>query len=363
MLIVDAHLDLGTMAVFWDRDITRSAGEIRQMEAGRNDKKWRGDGTVGLPDMHAGRIAVTVATIWTRTAPPPRGYCSREITYAIARAQLEYYRLLEAQGQCRLLTTRKQLENHVREWEYWEKLEDKASGKVDNSPPKLGFLIGIECADPILDPEDVVKWWQDGVRIIGPAHGDETVYVHGNRSPGGLKQGAASLLSQMRNCGMILDTAHLSDQSFWEAMDLWDGPVLSSHTNCRAIVPGERQHDDRQIRTIAERGGMIGLAMASFMLSKEWVPGKSSKHEATLENVVDHIDHICQLAGDSRHVGIGSDLDGGFSRKDIPQELDTIADFQKLSEPLKNRGYKQEDIENIMHGNWLRFFSEHLPVE
>jgi membrane dipeptidase len=363
MLIVDAHLDLGTLAVFWDRDITRSAGDIRQMEAGRDDKKWRGDGTVGLPDMRKGRVAVSVASIWTRMAAPPRGYCSREIAYAIARAQLEYYRLLEAQGQCRLILTRKHLEDHMREWRYWEKLNDKASGRVDVDSPKLGFILSIECADPILNPEDVAQWWKDGVRLIGPAHADETFYVYGNRGAGGLKPGAASLLSHMRNCGMVLDTTHMSDQTFRESLDLWDGPVVSSHANCRAIVPGELQHNDWQIRTIMERGGVMGIAMASYMLSIDWEPGRSPRNDMNLGIMVDHIDHICQIAGNARQVGIGSDLDGAFGRTNTPYEIDTIADLQKLSEALKGRGYKSEDIENIMHGNWLRYFTEHLPEE
>ena len=77
-----------------------------------------------------------------------------------------------------------------------------------------------------------------------------------------------------------------------------------------------------------------------------------------IERIIEHIDHICQLAGNTRHVGIGSDLDGGYGREQCPYDMESIADLQKLTTLLADRGYSQEDIEAIMHGNWIRRLNE-----
>lgn len=157
---------------------------------------------------------------------------------------------------------------------------------------------------------------------------------------------------------MILDATHLSDESFWKALGLFQGPVLASHNNCRALVPGNRQFTDEQIRELIRRDSVIGAAFDSWMLYPNWVLGSSSSTAVSLESVADHIDHICQLAGNARHVGIGSDLDGGYGREQSPHDLDTIADLQALPAILRRRGYSESDIEGIMYGNWLRLFEK-----
>jgi membrane dipeptidase len=164
----------------------------------------------------------------------------------------------------------------------------------------------------------------------------------------------------MEEIGMILDVTHLADRSFAEALDLFGGPVLASHHNCRALVPDQRQLSDQQIKRLVDRGAVIGAALDCWMLTPGWVRGQTMPEQANvrLESVVDHIDHVCQLAGNARHAAIGSDLDGGFGKEQSPRDLDTIADLQRLRPLLANRGYPAEDIEGIMYKNWVRFFSD-----
>ncbi len=162
---------------------------------------------------------------------------------------------------------------------------------------------------------------------------------------------------------MILDVTHLADQSFDEAMEIYGGPVLASHHNCRALVPDQRQLTDDQIKLLVSRGAVIGAAFDAWMLAPGYVRGKTTPEEArvTIDTVVDHIDHVCQLAGNARHAAIGTDLDGGFGREQSPSDLDTIADLQRIPDLLRRRGYDRTAIEGIMHGNWVRFFREAWP--
>ena len=158
---------------------------------------------------------------------------------------------------------------------------------------------------------------------------------------------------------MVLDVTHLADRSFDEAMDAFGGPVLASHHNCRALVPDQRQLTDDQIKRLVGRGAVIGAALDAWMLVPGWVRGQTRPEEAgvTLATMVDHIDHVCQLAGNAKHAAVGTDLDGGFGREQSPYDLDTIADLQRLPAMLRERGYSDEDVAGILHGNWLNFFA------
>jgi membrane dipeptidase len=162
----------------------------------------------------------------------------------------------------------------------------------------------------------------------------------------------------MERLGILLDLTHLSDQAFWESLEHYNGLVLASHNNCRALVPHQRQFSDAQLQAIFERDGVIGVAFDAWMLQPGWVVGQTTNEKVTISNVVDHIDHICQLAGNSRHVAIGTDLDGGYGKEQSPRDLETIADLQKLNGLLAARGYSADDIAAILHGNWLRFLRQ-----
>jgi membrane dipeptidase len=167
----------------------------------------------------------------------------------------------------------------------------------------------------------------------------------------------------MERLGIILDATHLCDESFRDALDHYSGPVWASHSNCRALADWNRQFTDEQFKELIARGAVIGMAFDAIMMVHGWhhLRSKPQDFDLRIEKICEHIDHICQLAGNARHVGIGSDLDGGFGSDQCPADLDTIADLQRVPELLAKRGYGRADIEAIMHGNWLRFFSEVLP--
>jgi membrane dipeptidase len=349
MLIVDAHLDLAWNALQWNRNIQHSVYTIRTGESNLAGA-GRGQGTVALPEMRQGRIALCFATLLARSTGRSIqniDYSSPYQAYAVAQGQLAYYRALSEAGKARLIANRKELDEHIDSWLDWE---------LDTTiaQPAVGLVISMESADPVLVPEQLPSWKDSGVRIIGPAHYGPGRYAGGTSTELGLAFEGKQLLREMESLGILLDLTHLSDEAFWEALDCFGGQVLASHNNCRALVPHQRQLDNKQIRALISRAGVIGVAFDNWMLRPGWTRGARDNERVTLAHVADHIDHICQLAGNSHHAAIGSDLDGGFGREQSPSDLDTIADLQHLTEVLSKRGYSDEDVAGIMHGNWLR---------
>jgi len=353
-LIFDAHLDLAWNALDWNRDLLQPCTEIRRAEQERGmDDKARGLNTVSFPDLRRGRVGIFIATLLPRLMRPKcvpnlQRYSSMEAAYAACQGQLAYYRTLERQGTLRWIKDAASLRQHARAW-----LEDGDSGAVP-----LGFILSMEGADGVLSPAQVQEWWDAGLRIIGPAHYGVSPYAHGTGTEGGLFPEGPALLNEMERVGMILDVTHLADQSFDEALDIYQGPVLASHHNCRALVPHQRQLTDDQIKRLVQRGAVIGTALDTWMMVPNWIRGETKAEEAgaRLEVMINHIDHVCQLAGNARHAAIGTDLDGGFGREQSPYDLDTIADLQRVPDMLAKRGYKNDDIDGIMYANWVRFF-------
>jgi membrane dipeptidase len=146
-------------------------------------------------------------------------------------------------------------------------------------------------------------------------------------------------------------------------LEIFEGPVWASHSNCRALVDHNRQFADEHFRRLIERGAVIGGALDAWMMVPGWVRGTTTPESSgvKLSHLVDHIDHVCQLAGNANHSGIGSDLDGGFGTEQCPGDLDTIADLQKLPALFRERGYAEDDIERIMHRNFLTLLERALP--
>lgn len=351
MLIIDGHLDLSMNALQWERDLLQSVYTIRVQES-RNPEKGRAQGTVAFPEMRRGRIALSFATLIARSTghPSPHlDYRSPEQAYGMAHGQLAYYRALEQAGHIRIVSNRAELDSHMAEWQTWE-----ATANPNKTPP-LGFIISMEGADPILHPEQLEAWWNAGLRLLGPTHYGPGRYAGGTGTEIGLTGLGPPLLAEMERLGMLLDLTHFSDQAFWQALEHYGGMVLASHNNCRALVPHQRQFSDEQLKAIIERDGVIGAAFDTWMLQPDWIVGHTTNERVTIAAVVDHIDYICQLAGNCRHVAIGTDLDGGYGREQSPCDLDTIADLQKLNQLLAGRGYSSDDIAAILHGNWLRF--------
>jgi membrane dipeptidase len=353
-LIFDAHLDLAWNALDWNRDLRLSVAEIRRREKEQGmTGKGRGEGTVSFADLRRGRVGLFIATLLARLLRPGlmpaiQRYESMEAANACAHGQMAYYRALEQQGYLRWIKDWPTLKTHV---EAWKK-------GADGEP--LGFILSMEGADPVLSPAQVAEWYEAGLRIIGPAHYGVSPYAHGTGTEGGLFPPGRPLLKEMERVGMILDVTHLSDQCFDEALETYSGPVLASHHNCRALVPDQRQLTDDQIKRLVARGAVIGAALDTWMLVPGWVRGKTRPEEVgvKLGAMVDHIDHVCQLAGNSRHAAVGTDLDGGFGREQSPLDLDTIADLQRLTELLRKRGYDEDAVSGILYGNWVRFFHD-----
>jgi membrane dipeptidase len=355
MMIFDAHLDLAWNAIDWNRDLESGVAEIRAVEkAGLGVEKGRGCNTVAIPELRKARIGICIATLLPRLYrpgmnPPLQRYQNMKSAQAAAFGQMAYYHSLERAGICRMLGDASALDEHVKKWN---------AGDPEIEP--LGFILSMEGADPILSPDEIPMWWERGLRIVGPAHYGVSPYAHGTATVGGLFPQGPGLLRAMEKVGMILDVTHLSDQCFDEALDIYGGPVLASHHNCRALVPDQRQLTDDQIRRLIARGAVIGSALDAWMMFPGWVRGKTTPQESgvTLTNMVDHMDHICQLAGNSLHAAIGTDLDGGFGTEQTPADLDTIVDLLRLPELLSKRGFDDFAIENILSGNWLRFFRQ-----
>lgn len=351
MFLIDAHLDLSMNALNWDRDLTLDVHEVRRREAGM-DQKGRARGTTTFPEMRKGEVGISLATVIARTArpnSPATGSATQEISYAKAQGQLAYYRVLEAQGEVRMITDRGGLDAQFKAWE-----DDPAS-------TPLGFILSMEGADPIVSPAQMASWWEDGLRVVSLSHYGVSAYAHGTETEGGLTDMGPALLAEMDSLGAILDLTHLADQAFWEAIDAFKGPVLASHNMCRALCPGDRQFTDDQMKAIVERNGVIGMALDAWMLYPNWIKGETQPAVVSLEAIVDNIARISELAGSTDNVGIGSDLDGGYGTEQTPHDLDTIADLQKIAGLMKDRGFSDEDVVKVMHGNWMRFFGEHLP--
>jgi membrane dipeptidase len=167
----------------------------------------------------------------------------------------------------------------------------------------------------------------------------------------------------MEKLGLILDVTHLCDESFSDAIERYNGPLWASHHNCRALADWNRQLSDAQISTLVKRGAVIGMAFDAIMMVHGWqhLRSRPADFGLQIEKICEHIDHICQIAGNALHVGIGTDLDGGFGTEQTPMDLDGIADIAKLQGLLTERGYCQADIDSIFSGNFLRFLMAHLP--
>ena len=359
--IVDGHLDLAWNAVSFERDLTLPIDSINAAEQGCGDNAGRGRGVVSLAEMRRGRILVCFATLLSRSKPsrplPPEGvrridldHRSQSIAHCAAHAQLAWYELMDRRGEMRLIRTTADLDDHWRD----------AIASPDSAP--IGVVLAMEGADPVTELDELEYWYDRGLRQINLVHYGVNRYAAGTGAEGGLTADGRALLQECERLGVALDVTHLADQAFFEALDAHEGPVLASHQNCRAIAPSQRQFSDEQLRLLIERRAVIGAAFDCWMLYPGWEIGDTPRQVASLTLVADHIDHVCQLAGNHLSAAIGTDLDGGFGREQVPVEVDSIADVQKLATILTARGYDDGAIAAIFHGNWLRWLREQLPV-
>lgn len=320
-------------ALRYGRDLRQSVLSIREKEA--LAAVPGGTCMVSLPELRRSRIGLVFASLWT----PPQGDLEQE--HRQVRDQLAYYYDLRDQGEIAVITCREELNALVEQW----------AGASSDLP--VGLLLSLEGAGPVRSPGEIWEWYEVGLRVLGPAWYGRNQYVHGTGCPGPITELGRELLGAMQEAGFLLDLSHLSEESFYQALDAFSGTILCSHSNCRTLVPGDRQLSDHMIRQVIERDGVVGVAMDCWMLRPGWAKGDSNV-SVSLADYVNHLDHICQLAGDSAHAAFGTDLDGNFGQEQSPHDVDTIADLQKIPALLEAHGYRPSDIAAILHGNWLR---------
>ena len=366
-LIIDGDYAMGS-AMDMNRDLTRPIEEVRSAPddglmrrgASRSDPET----LASLPELRRGGVAAALVKIAGRIARPNAplwGFRSGDIAYSHAMGQISYYELMEAKGEARVLYDSADVTDHVDRWE--------AADDYTDLP--VGFIIGMEGADPVLSPDHLGEWWDKGLRVISLSHYGVSTYSHGTGTgtEGGLFAPARPLLERMEALGIVLDISHTSDESIRQSLDVYSGPILSSHQNCRAITDGERQLPDDLLRDLIDRGGVIGISMDTWMIypGLDWGGYHPPRREVfpreavTLEHYADNIDHVCQMAGDAMHVGIGGDTDGQGGREGAPFEIDTVADYRKVADVLDRRGYSTENVHSVMYKNWQRFYEEWLP--
>jgi membrane dipeptidase len=350
--IFDAHLDLSLNALEWNRDLRESVQTIRQVEAGLPARlAGHAAGTVALPDMRRGGIGLCVATQIGGCMKPRSFVASWESpaqAWAMTQGQLAWYREMERCGEMIQISDRASLEKHLGRW------RDPEKAASEKQP--VGYVLSLEGADSIVTLDHLQMAWANGLRALGPAHYGIGRYAMGHDAEGSLPERGKELIREMDKLGMILDVTHLNEACFWQAMEIYQGTVWASHQNCRSLVDDVRQYSDQQIKAMIQRDSVLGVALDVWMVVPGFVRGQSTPESVgvRMQHLADHIDHVCQIAGNTRHSGIGSDLDGAFGREQSPLDLDTIADLQQLESILTDRGYNDDDIDAIFHGNFLR---------
>jgi membrane dipeptidase len=359
-LIVDAHCDLAWNMLSFGRDYTRPAAQTRELERGGPVPQRNGDTLIGWPDYQRGQVALVFSTLFVSPARSRMGewdtacYADYDQAHRLYMQQLElYHRLTDSKpDQFRLVVDGRGLRAHIQEWE---------AAPAENHP--VGLVPLMEGADAIRSTDELAEWHRQGLRLIGLSWAG-TRYAGGTREPGPLTDEGRQLLKAMAEFNFILDLSHMDEQSALEALDLYGGPIVATHANCLELLPNfptNRHLSDRVIRGLIEHEGVIGMVPVNTFLKSGWTRSGGSRAEVPLDVAAAHIDHVCQLAGDARHAGIGSDFDGGFGVQSMPPEIDTIADLQKLGPLLLARGYAEADVRGILGGNWLRVLETHLP--
>lgn len=359
-MIVDGHEDIA-MSVLDGRDFTVSVTSTRAREGELPEK---GICSLALPELLAGGVGLVFGTLFTLPSSARPSDISSALHYSYhtpdqahyqALAQLEVYRELAQRDDVSLVQTRRDLHRLHDRWRH-----HAASGRT--TTPHVGIVLLMEGGDPIRVPDEAAWWYAEGVRMVGPAW-QATRYCGGTRQPGPLTPLGRVLMPEMARAGLVLDVSHMAEESFWQALDLFDGPVIASHSNCRALAPlsnADRHLSDEMIRALIERDAVIGMVLYNAFLTPDYQKGHP-KDRVGIDAVLRHIDHICQLAGSVRHVAIGSDMDGGFGSEGLPRELDSVADLSLVGAALRGAGYSAADTAAIMGGNWLRMLEQALP--
>jgi len=352
MFVFDAHLDLSMNAMEWNRDLRCSLEELNQREKKLNDKPDRGNATVSFPEMRKGNIGLCVGTLIARFVKPNSsipGWFSQEQAWAQVQGQLAWYNAMEADGQLIQINNSTSLRSHLTKWD-------------EDLKTPLGYILSLEGADSVISPENLELLYCKGLRAIGLSHYGPGVHAFGTDSEGDLPQKGKDLLKKIEELGIVLDVTHLSDKCFYQALEIFQGPVWASHHLCRNITPHNRQLSDEMIKILLERNAVIGMAFDNWMVVPNWERGVSTPESlnVSLDKVIDHLCYIADIAGSTKNLMIGSDLDGAFGTEQTPIEIKSIAHLQDFVPALKKRGFPLEDIEGIMSKNGINFLLNNL---
>ncbi|MBL8049721.1 MAG: membrane dipeptidase [Anaerolineales bacterium] len=368
-LIVDAHADIAYNMLKYGRDYTRRLDETRDIEKNTLTPKENGDSLISWHEYQRGNVALIFATLFA--APIRfRTYENEKLVYQnfdeahkLYKNQLDvYHRMTDSMpDKFRIIASKPDLSLLLNLWHQ----PTPAQAAVPGGEGKpVGIVILMEGGEAIRNLSELEEWHNLGVRLIGPAWVG-TRYCGGWKEPGPLTKDGRKLLSAMADFNFTLDLSHMDERAAVEALDIYEGPIVGTHANCASLMPNantNRHFTDRIIECIIEHDGVIGIVPFNSYLKVGWMRDKGHlRDEVPLQTVVNHIDHVCQIAGNSLHVGIGSDFDGGFGLQSVPPEIDSVADLQKLAPLLSVRGYNQIDIENILGNNWITRLKRDLP--
>jgi membrane dipeptidase len=359
MLIVDAHQDLAWNMIVFGRDYTLPVAETRRREQGSLAVERNGDTLLGWAEYQRGQVALVFSTLFAAPQRRREGdwdtlfYRDFNEAHASYMMQVDlYHRLVEEHSEkFRLVQTNEDLQAILSHW--------KQDG-VEEHP--VGLVMLMEGAEGVRQPEELQEWWQRGVRLIGLAWAG-TRFCGGTREPGPLTPDGYALLDGMAELGFILDISHMDEKAALQAIDHYPHSVVATHANALALLKGSesnRHLNDGTIRALVERQGIIGVVPVNPFLLPGWKRG-DRRELVTMDHVVAQIDHVCQIAGDARHVGLGTDFDGGFGLQSAPAQIDTIADLQKIVPLLLEKGYTEEDVAAILAQNWISMLKRSLP--
>lgn len=214
---------------------------------------------------------------------------------------------------------------------------------------------GAEAIGPELDELEVLH--RAGLRSLGPVWSRSNVFAHGVpfRFPGspdtgpGLTEAGRRLVRECERLGIMVDLSHLNERGFWEVAEIAEKPLVATHSNVHALCPTTRNLTDRQLDAVRDSGGMVGVNFAVAFLRED---GREDA-DTPISEIARHVDYLVERLGVD-HAGFGSDFDGAT----VPDELGDAAGLRKLLDALRERGYKEEELRKLAHGNWLRVLRE-----
>lgn len=357
--LIDAHEDLAWNGLNFGTDYTLPVAETRSQEAGEIEKHRDGATMFGWPEYNRGRVALIFGTLFMA----PKKYRSGEWDTMVFSNNNEYHRLIQNSADYYRLLVEKNPDKFHRVLNRTDLDSVLEPWKVGHDTThKMGILNLIEGAEGLGSLDELEEWWQLGARLLGPVWAG-TRFCGGTLEGGAFTSEGRDLLNALAEIGYILDVAHMNDVSMTTALEEFQGNVICSHANCRWLLnnPLNQRHlTQENIRRMVERGGVIGVMPYARFLRTDWDPRDASR-QVTLEDLANHIDAICQIAGSANHAAIGTDFDGGFGWPCVPADVKSIEDMQKLAPVLQKRGYTLEQVEAIFHGNWERILYQALP--